>query len=478
MMRSMIFDGIPYREYIGTSPLLKRVLPFIEFLEQKLGVHVLYDRRAVPFERPDLASPLAVAHTLREAKIIKSLRMRSVLPDEPQFCYWAADRETKEGASGGASVDNDAEAIYATLAEGLERYLWSTQSDYFVKPRQATVGEIEKYGNFVAPEQFVSFSKNQRQKNSELQLKQDVSYLWIQGTSLIEGRNVYVPAQTISPVARKLSKEPLIRECNTNGLATWPTLLGARLAGALEIIERDAYMIMWFNQLTMPRISLTQLRSQHASLNTLVETCERYRLRIHAIRLPTDAPTHVVGVVIEDESSVEPRYTIGLKAHQSLARAIEKAALEALRSRLNYRGNEAVHNAWDPDTPAHAIGHLDRLHFWHAHNRISQLEFLIQGKYSEPQEAPWDDDTIEEHVNRILTWCKDKKYECISVSLGTSAMNPTPWHVEMVVVPDLQPTHLYEKRQHLGGGRLQEVPKTLGYTPRSEPFVGGPHPFY
>ena len=78
---------------------------------------------------------------------------------------------------------------------------------------------------------------------------------------------------------------------------------------------------------------------------------------------------------------------------------------------------------------------------------------------------------------RINAWCRDKGYECISVSAGTSAANPTRWHVETVVMPDLQPTHLNESLRHLGGMRLQTIPKQFGCTALLEPFVGAPHPY-
>jgi hypothetical protein len=55
-------------------------------------------------------------------------------------------------------------------------------------------------------------------------------------------------------------------------------------------------------------------------------------------------------------------------------------------------------------------------------------------------------------------------------------MNVSPWHIEMVVIPELQPIHYSEDLPHIGGARLSEIPTRFGYTPRT-PFIEEPHPF-
>jgi len=102
----------------------------------------------------------------------------------------------------------------------------------------------------------------------------------------------------------------------------------------------------------------------------------------------------------------------------------------------------------------------------------------VRGKETAHDRAVWESDTEEEHLKRVITWCRDNDYECASVSLGVSAANPTPWYIEMVIMPDLQPIHLTESRRHLGGVRLKSIPTRFGYTARDQPFIGAPHPHY
>ena len=479
----MIFDCLPYTQYAESAaadPKLKRARLFIEFIERKLGAKFVYDASSLTFQRPDLAEALTIAHRLQERGIVKSLRRASTLPDEPALRQWVAlCGGAKGNAAGGSSVDDDEAAILATLAEGLERYLWNAQSDYFRKPECATSAEIAKRGTYIAPERFASFSKSQREQDPELQLTPATKYLWIQGESLVNGKKTFLPAQTVGGIHQHSGtsiKEPLIRGKITTGLATWPTRAGAHLAGALEVIERDAFMILWLNQLTLPRISLAPLAPKSSSLKILLDRCARYRLKVHAVQMITDAPTHAMCVVVEDISGHDPKYFLGLRAHRSLTHAIEKATLEALRGRIRYR-NWSAQNKWDPQTPLDRIGHTERVYYWGTAENSSGLDFLVRGKEIEATSAVWEDDSPEQHLDKIIAWCRTAGYECVSVSLGTSRVNPTPWHVEMVVIPELQPLHLTERRRHLGGKRLKSIPEKFGYTPRSEPFIDAPQPF-
>ena len=478
----MIFDGIPFDAYLPekSSVQSRSLISFIDLLENRFGGRFLIDARGVPFERPDLLEPLRLAALLKEHDIIQSFGESFRYPDEPQIKIWyAVCNNAASHRTGGSSFSSDSDALFAALAEALERYLWYTQEDYFRNPRIATLDGIRKYEPAIAPKQFVGFSEMQRKGNPDREMRSDTEYQWIKVASLISGKDVYIPSQIVSGIRKRngMAREPLIRRATTNGLATWPTKAGAIMRGVLELFEREAYMITWMNQLTLPRIALDTLSKQHPSLAYSLEQCRRYRLKVHAVEMLTDAPTHCVMAVVEDESGLAPRFTVGLKSHRALHTAIEKALSEALRARLGQRKWAEGGNVWDTKTPADLVGHYERLYYWSVPEHARHLEFLIAGKESEPETKPWDSDTEEEHLKRALEWCAQKKFELLDIPLGDSAKNPTPWHVEMVVIPELQPTYLTEDSRLFGGTRWQDVPKAFGYTPRNEPYTEMPHPF-
>ena len=115
--------------------------------------------------------------------------------------------------------------------------------------------------------------------------------------SLTKKDNVWLPAQTVSPTREaqnfvRQGFEPHLRRVITTGLATHPSREEALLSGALEVIERDAFMVMWLNHLTLPRVDLDELSFRSPTLKLLLERCKRYRLKPHVVRMITDAPAY------------------------------------------------------------------------------------------------------------------------------------------------------------------------------------------
>lgn len=474
----MFIDGIPFGGTLADTGKGRSIAAFIAYLEKKLGISAVYDRRRIPFGRDDLTAAFDIASLLLERNIIKEYGPGPRFPDEPPLKIWGCTRSDAK-VTGGASVNSDSAALFAALAEALERSLWWDQRDYYVRPRRASAKDMAAHFRIIEPERFASFSEEQRTGDPTIRLEPDAPYLWIEGVSLVSGKRTYVPAQTVSAahLARAaVPKEPLIRVQTTNGLATWPTKAGAQLAGALELIERDAYMVTWFNQLTLPRAKISALRERSATFDMLVSRCERYGISVHIIPLITDAPTYAVCAVVEDKGGVGPRFCVGLKADRSLAHAAERATVEALRGRLFARRGD-YRKEFDTAKPVDKIGHRERIYYWQVPENASHLEFLVSGEEKEFPEAAWERDTVEQHLQRLVTWCKEREYEWVTVPLGTSRANPTKWHVEMTLIPELTPTHLLEERRHLGGKRLKSVPPLFGYTPRELPFIERPHPF-
>lgn len=478
----MIKDVIPFRElWSNLRPGIRgeAIASFISFIEKKTGAFVAYDASVVSSGDADLIELLGVAEKLKKAGIISSFSKMAQVPDEPPIFHWRVDfGEKHKSVAGGMSSENYGDALVASLAEALERYLWFEKTDYFMSPK---VSSSEKMRHpAVLPERFAGFTEEQKLR-PELALTKDKEYLWIRGWSWTQDREIYIPAQIISYAAyqagRRDRKEPTIRIPITTGLATYPDRIEAVLRGALEIIERDAFMITWLNQLSLPRIRLEELAHNQASLKKILASCKKYRIGVHAVRLITDAPAHAVCVITEDLTKNRPRIVLGLKAHQNIVSAVEGALLEALRMRRNIRDYlKRPPATWRTDKSVQEILHTERTLYWAEGDRDQNLRFMFSGEEKTASSGVWEDDSPKQHLSRIVDWCKSRGYEMSSVSL-LSSQNPTPWHVEMVVMPELQPIHQTEKYPYLGGVRLKEIPELFGYEPRKVSYSEKPHPF-
>lgn len=480
----MLFSGTPFAEVWGKvrrgNILAEAPIQFIRFLEKTLGGRFIFDDAKVPYGRTDIVDLWELAMKLRDANVIKNVLPLYGLPDEPHFPHWSVECATHDShVAGGMSLDSERDAFIPALAEAVERYIWMAKTDYFKSPQTATEAEMAARGNIVSPRQFVGFSEEQRAKNSRFTLEENSKYLWIKGHSYANNTPVWIPAQIISGYhgthAIHSGKEPMILQPITTGLATGPTKEFALLNGALEILERDAFMITWMNQLTPPRLDLEDLAKKSAQISKLLELCRRYRLSVSAALLPTDAPTYAVCVIIEDDSGIGPNVSVGLRAHRSIENAVRGACFEALRIRQVVRRRNDTH-ALDPDKKGSDIVHVERAQYWSQAGSARRLDFLKSGPLAS-LESTWENDTVEEHWQRILNWCREEKYECASVDVGASDSNVSLWKIEMVTMPEMQPMHQTEAFVYQGGKRLRSVPEKFGYVPRSEPYIDEPHPF-
>jgi len=455
---------------------------FVEFLEKKLGVIVAYDRSRMPFCRDDLSDLFDIAETLRRNSIIATYDPPSQLPDEPHFHQWrAVGAKPRSHITGGMSVESAHAALTSALAEAVERHLWFDATDYFNAPTRTTFTEIMHRGRAINPERFAGYSQAQRDAQTKFSIKADSSFLWIRARSWTSDDTVWIPAQVVSGFhgsrcMQRIENEPILLASITNGLATGPTREFAVLNGALELIERDAFMVTWLNQLSPPTLDLDALAAKRPTLATLLERIRRYRLEAHMVRLPTDAPAHAVCAVVKDASTVGPSIVLGLKAHRDLGQAAEGALMEALRMRQNVR-NQRIRTPLDPRKDPKTLVHTERTLYWAESGRHKQLAFLTAGKRESLPSEPWENDSLEEHLARIIAWCNSRNYEFASVDLGRSKQNVSPWHVYLSIIPELQPMHQNEKFIYLGGNRLTSIPTQFGYAPRREPFADEPHPF-
>lgn len=467
----------------GSSRFAQAVVSFIHFLERRLGAEFAYDEAHIGYESLDLASLFELAEALRTRGIIRFYGRNSNLSDEPRMAHWYAEYAADGGykKSAGSSLDNHLLALTKTLAEAIERHIWFTH-DQFSSLCEATVVDIEKDGDVLHPGRFASYSESQRKKNPRLQFKSTDSFLWVKGYSWTKEKSVWIPVQIVSGheklrAFKSSSVEPAIRASITVGLATHPLRMKALLSGALEVIERDAYVITWLNQLSPPRMDLAEVSAHSESLKQLLARCRRYRLEPHALRLPTDAPAYAVCAVLEDTTGMLPRFSVGLKTNRDPALAVEGALLEALRAHLGTRQRKmSSQSNWDPDMKAVDILQYGRLLYWAEGNRGDRLAFLIKGETRPLTKETWESDTDEEHFARIVAWCRERDYELASVSFTGAAANIPSWHIELVVIPEMQPLHYNEKFPYLGGKRLRDIPRQFGYAPR-EPYLDDPHPF-
>lgn len=482
MITLMLLEATPFEKVWSTlhsnSPLTSKITAFVRFMERRLGARFLFNKSTVPYGDIDLQPVLMVAEKLEKNGTLMSLERTSSSPDMPRLYGWRAMfGESDEDRAAGYSAQSERDALVRAIAELIERYVWVHEEKLFAGGKIATESEIALTGPFLALSKIVGLSREQKQ-NAQRHASTK-TYYWIQTTSLVTDKTLWVPAQIIgasSSIRNRIRshQEPYLRNAITTGMATHVSQKEARLSGILETIERDAYVIMWLNQLSCRKLDLSTLPASTV-LKNLLSDCERYGLNVHAVQMPTDAPTHAICVVLEDMLSKNAPYSLGMKAGAHISDVIEGALVEALRA---HGGALAILQS-NPDMVIQKkdVTHRNRPLYYATGGRKSKLSFLVAGPTQKYVTREWDTDSVDLHYDRLIQWFKESSYECISFSYTKSGKNVTPWHIEMTIMPEFQPLYFTEKSPQASGERISSVPLKLGYTPREKPFLEEPHPF-
>jgi len=486
----MLSDNISYRDLVTSDDLknhrflstfVRRCVAFIEHLTK---AQLVVNARNLGERDPAMFTPLKIARALERSGIILGHSEKSThFPDEPILPSWSVRYgHDAHGFASGTALEHRRSALYAALAEAVERVIWTFEDDYFQNERIKTVAQMRAdYTTFIPPTQFTAFSEAQRSQE-RYAFSDTTPFSWIEGFLLTKNQACFVPTQTVSPRRgpKHIHREPLIREQVTSGLATWSSYEGAELRGMLELIERDAFMVWWFNQLLLPVHNPTPLIRPGGPLARLLAKISRYQLELRVYKLPTDAPTTVLMVVLEDMSGSPHnlRYAFGLCAHYRYEHALEHALAEALRARVIFRTRHQSGATWNQSADVDHIGHFERIDYWGVPEHAEKLQPLFTGNSIEhPTQETWSIDSDETHRQRLITWCQQKNFDCLRIDLSSSKKNQSPWKIVFMVIPELHHIHLREQRQHLNPFRLHSVPQAYGLTPRPTPFTKAPHPF-
>ena len=371
---------------------------------------------------------------------------------------------------GDASSIDPKRAIMKAVGESIERYCPAhfKYEDFVL----AAYNDLDCEA--VHPSDFALFSEKQYAEPDFpfSRLTASTPLRWVSAYSMSQDQPVMVPASFVYiPYFSDPLYEPLTHNPISTGLACGSNLAPAICKSILEVIERDAFMIMWQNQLPCSRIDLSTVsdpfnQSILNELDALPVECQVYRI-------PSDIEVPVILVLLRGTSGHRPYTAIGISADLDPNKALMLGLEEVCLTWVGIKRYSQAKSDYKPATDYKNVNTL--IHHALAHAVDSELgkslEFLNS---SDPKISLQDiknihDESMVNNIRSLVDKLKEKNLNVIVKDLTTVDVDEAGFKVIRVVVPGMQPLDVNFARRYLGGTRLYQVPCQMGL--KSQPLA-------
>jgi len=293
---------------------------------------------------------------------------------------------------------------------------------------------------------------------------------WVRARAWGGEAQVWVPASCVYvPYLFEDGVEPFTHMPISTGLAAGPERDWCVRKGVLEILERDALMIVWYARIAAPRIEPASCVGVSADCDALLAAIWGDRARWHFNLLTVDVELPIVCASIIDEDG-PPLTSFGIAADGDPARALMLAMEEALLTRTLV--NRSSLPASEDGFPIRTL--RDHL-LVHAGSRPlrDRMRFLT-------------DDGPELTFEQV-----ERRFAGVDLAAGVAAAGFEVFWVDVTspdvaaqglwttraLMPGAQPLDNDHRNRHLGGPRLLEVPRRMGLDVSVETLNPDPHPF-
>ncbi len=383
-----------------------------------------------------------------------------------------------DGGSGGSHVHAEA-ARAAALGEAAERY----SATYLPEPEFVLASAEELGAEAADPERFALFREDQYAGDGFpfSPFGRSTPVRWVRGVSLTDRRPAYLPVQLVYLSWASLAPgETWIGYSTSSGLACGATFAEAVLSGLLELVERDAFMLTWYNRLSLPRLDWRPDRA-------LVELERRHfaptRLRYEVVDLSVflGVPT-ALGVVHGGPADVAA-LGVGAGSAATIQEAWRKALAEAFSVRAWARSLRLAEPKRTFRTDFRDVETFsDHILFYACQENARHAAFLDSSEERrDVREVPaLEGASATELIGAIAARLGARGIEAYAVDVTSPDVRQAGLSVAKVLAPELCPLDVAYQARFLGGRRLYAAGWELGLrrAPLAPEDVNPyPHPF-
>jgi len=378
----------------------------------------------------------------------------------------------KEGLrrrSGGKGKSPE-QARASALAESLERYCGVFDGS---EPRiRASFADLGKAA--IHPNACMGYSERQYTEREQRNrgghkarwvpepFREDVEIEWTPLWSLSAGEPRYLPTSLCYYGYR--TSDPLFARADSNGCAAGSVIEEAVLQGLLELIERDAVALWWYNRLRRPALDLESVDDAYVS--RLVHHYGELRRALWVLDITSDFGLPTFAAISKRVDKSEEDIIYGFGAHLDPVIALTRALTEMNQSL------EAVPTATGPESSRTYRGSQDAVSWWRTVT-TADARYLSPDPEAASRRIQDFKNSASKDLHQDIVTCKALAApRGIEVLVLDQTRPDIGFPVVRVVAPALR--HFWAR---FGPGRLYDVPVQERWLSRSlderelNPFV-------
>lgn len=336
------------------------------------------------------------------------------------------------------------EAMLSAVGEAVERY----SAGRFDLEHHLRASTADMKGTSIAPERLCLYDQSQYRTPDFpfARLDEHTPIDWVLGSWLDTGAPVYVPALPTF-YNYPVPPEEAFCQVTSNGLAAGATRLDASMRAAMELIERDAFMISWLTRRPGRRILLDD-SVDPGTREVARQLAERgVRLELYLVDAGLAVPA-VVSVGFGDGRRW-PGATVAMAAHLSPRTAIRKAVLE--QGHVGPYLRMMIEKKSIPDRPEDVRSLDDHALYYFPPSRAAAFAFLGQGGVTSAADLEEPGDLS---LRALVLRLRAAGLRVAVVDVTSPDLAGTPFRVARALGPDFQQIHFGHVLGRLGNPRL------------------------
>lgn len=240
-----------------------------------------------------------------------------------------ADSEFTVTGYGRSLTVNDSYNV--ALLEAVERYCGLSNRKSLTNV-YGSFNELKENYNLIDPEAFVLGESSSKY----LKYTPDLKFYWVKGYSLITRREIFVPEQLAyycDPEKISLNRSNDSNRFvydSSNGLALGSSRAEAILHGILEVVERDAFLNLWYSGEIPEKIDISNTKTK---LDLVINELEERKIYLHFFKANRDVPIPCIVALIENRNpDAKMKYYLAASCNFNPIKAIENSAFEVITS--------------------------------------------------------------------------------------------------------------------------------------------------